>query len=322
MRKRLIFSGITVMVLIVIGLFIFPAKNTHYTSVSPSSTPSSQELEMIFVGDIMLSRSVGALMAAKNNYTWPFEKIAEFLSGADLTIANLETPVSSRGVNVGSIYSFRSDPKSVEGLKFAGIDIVSMANNHAWDWGMTAFGDTMTHLASRGISYIGAGYNTAEAHAGIVKDVRGTKIGFLAYTDLLPKSISATADRPGLAIYNETEMILDIQAMRTRADIITVSFHFGDEYQTIHNALQERMAHIAIDAGADLVIGHHPHVVQDIEQYKDKWIVYSLGNFVFDQNFSVATQSGLAVRISVKDKKIVKLEEFPIKISDEYQPYL
>lgn len=320
--KRLLITLAAIAILILAGLLVFPGRNTSYNGMPPSSVPSSGESQLIFVGDVMLSRSVGALMAAKDDYNWPFEKIADFLSGADIAVANLETPISSRGVNVGSIYSFRSDPRSAGGLKFAGIDIVSLANNHAWDWGMTAFGDTMTHLASAGISYIGAGYNAAEAHAGVVKDVKGTKIGFLAYTNLLPKSIAATVDRPGLAIFDEAEMIRDIQAMRPRADIVTVSFHFGDEYQTIHNALQERMALAAIDAGADLVIGHHPHVVQDIERYRDKWIVYSLGNFVFDQNFSVATQSGLAVRITIRDKKIMKLEEVPIKISDEYQASL
>jgi len=277
---------------------------------------------MLFVGDIMLSRSVGELMVAKNDYLWPFRKIADFLKGADLTFANLETPVSSRGIKVGSIYSFRSNPETIVGLKYAGFDLVSIANNHAWDYGRDAFTDTMTNLASAGISYVGGGHNESEAHTGVIKKIGDTSVGFLAYTNLLPKSLSAVGNNAGVAVYDEAQMINDVAQLKTKASVVVVSFHWGEEYKPIHNALQEEIAHKAIDAGADLIIGHHPHVVEDVGQYKGKYIVYSLGNFIFDQNFSVETMSGLAVKVWLKNNTIDRIEKIPIHISKEYQASL
>lgn len=316
-------------IIVVVGYGI--KKNIFYNKVfsiaivntqSVAPTFASHEASMLLVGDIMLSRSVGDIMATKNDYLWPFEKIADFLKGADLTFANLETPVSNRGVKVGSIYSFRSDPKVIAGLKYAGFDLVSIANNHAWDYGPKAFADTMDNLASAGISYIGGGHTEAEAHTGVIKKVGDTNVGFLGYTNLLPKSLSAMEDKAGLAILDEARMVQDIKLMKSRVSVVVVLFHWGEEYHLIHNALQERIAHEAIDAGADLIIGHHPHVVEDIEQYKGKYIAYSLGNFVFDQNFSAETMKGLAVRVWLKNNTIDRIEQIPIHISKQYQASL
>lgn len=320
-------SGIGVCAVLALVFFSWPRffESKVIKTPAPSAIlaqAAKGETTLLFTGDIMLSRSVGALMASKQDYNRPFEKIEDFTRSADLTVANLETPVSTRGVKVGSIYSFRSDPKVLQGLQFAGFDLVTVANNHAWDYGRTAFTDTLNNLASAGISYIGGGHAAAEAHAGVVKDVNGTRIGFLAYTDLLPASLAAGADSPGLAIYNEVQMQKDIAAIKTRSDIVAVSFHFGDEYKSRHNPTQEMLAHAAIDYGADLVIGHHPHVVEDVEQYRGKWIAYSLGNFVFDQNFSTETQHGLMIRAFIKGKTIDRIEKVPVAISDEYQPVL
>ncbi|OGM97462.1 MAG: hypothetical protein A2735_01885 [Candidatus Yanofskybacteria bacterium RIFCSPHIGHO2_01_FULL_41_21] len=319
----------TVVVIVVVGfgikrnIFLNKVFSVDFINTQSSEpTPAPSETNMLFVGDIMLSRSVGALMTTKNDYLWPFRQIADFLNGADLTFANLETPVSNRGVKVGSIYSFRSDPKVVSGLIFAGFDILSVANNHAWDYGRDAFSDTLYHLAEAGISYVGGGHNEYEAHTGVIKKVGKTDVGFLGYTNLLPKSVSATGDSAGVAVLDEVKMVDDIQLMKSRSKLVVVSFHWGEEYIPVHNALQEEIAHKAIDAGADLIIGHHPHVVEDVEQYKGKYIVYSLGNFVFDQNFSVETMTGLAVKVWLKDSKINRLEKIPIHISNQYQASL
>lgn len=274
---------------------------------------------MIFVGDIMLSRSVGELMAKKGDYNLPFVNIADFLKSADLTFANLENPVSSRGINVGSKYSFRADPKTIQGLKFAGIDIVSIANNHMWDYGREAFLDTMTHLTEAGINFTGGGHNSEEAHHPIIKDVRGTKVAFLAYTEFL-QSVIAGANSAGITRWSMDQMKKDIVAAQEKSDLVVVSFHWGDEYQTKHNLKQEQFAKAAIDAGADLIIGHHPHVIQEIEQYKDGWIAYSLGNFVFDQNFSKETMLGLALEVKIVNKKIGEINKKEVAISKEYQP--
>lgn len=274
---------------------------------------------MIFVGDIMLSRSVGVAIRESGDYNYPFLKIADFLRDADLTFGNLENPVSSRGVNVGSKYSFRADPRTLEGLKYAGFDVVSIANNHMWDYGRTAFLDTLTHLASAGIDFVGGGRNFAEAHQSVVKDVRGTKVAFLGYTEFL-QSVVAGVNSPGITNWNIEQMKKDIILAKQTSDLVVVSFHWGDEYKTVHNSRQEQFAKAAIDAGADIIIGHHPHVVQEVEQYHGGWIAYSLGNFVFDQNFSAETMHGLALRVTIKNAKVQNVEEIEISISKEYQP--
>ncbi|HEY4520379.1 MAG TPA: CapA family protein [Candidatus Paceibacterota bacterium] len=320
MRLRPFLIVITLLFFATLLLFKGSTEILEIFHISPSPTPK-KEVSMIFVGDIMLSRSVGKKMVETNDFSYPFRKISDFLSSADITFANLETPVSDRGVKVGSIYSFRTDPRAMAGLIQGGIDVVSLANNHIWDYGRQAFTDTMEHLKNAGISYIGAG-EYAEIREGVVKDIHDTKIGFLAYTNLAPQGVQASPERPGVSNLDEELMVQDIQNLKQKSDIVAVSFHWGDEYKTEHNIFQERIAEIAIDAGADLIIGHHPHVVQEVEKYKSGWIAYSLGNFIFDQNFSKETMTGLALKVILKDKKVNQVESLPIHISQEYQPSL
>lgn len=274
---------------------------------------------MFFVGDIMLSRSVGALMQRKADYNFPFIKIANIISKADISFANLENPVSLGGVNTGSKYSFRADPKIIQGLVYAGFDVVNIANNHIWDYGREAFQDTLKHIKDAELNYIGGGSNFEEAHAGTTKDVKGTKVSFLGYTDLISSQVSATKELAGISFLNLDQMVKDIKEAKNKSDLVVVSFHWGEEYQTKHNQKQEETAKTAIDAGASLVIGHHPHVVQEVEQYKDGWIAYSLGNFIFDQNFSWETTHGLALEVVIINKKIDKVIKKEITISEQYQ---
>jgi len=277
---------------------------------------------MIFVGDIMLSRAVGDSMEKRGDYNFPFYNIREYLKSADLTFGNLESPISSRGVRVGSIYSFRGDPRVVEGLTGAGFDVVSIANNHIWDYGRDAFVDTLSHLREAGIEPVGGGSNFKEAHAGVSKNINGAEIIFLAYTNLISKNVSAGVDTPGVSYLDQGQMIEDIQNAKNRSDLVVVSFHWGEEYQTKHNLNQEQIAKTVIDAGASLIIGHHPHVVQEVEQYRDGWIAYSLGNFIFDQNFSQETMRGLALEVSITNKKITTVIPKDVAISREYQASL
>lgn len=299
------------------GESIITVINSRVATSLPSRTAT-----MLFVGDIMLSRSVGARMQGLGDYTYPFRDIAETLRDADITFANLENPVSARGVNVGSKYSFRADPRVIEGLQYAGIDVVSLANNHIWDYGREAFIDTMQHLRDGGIDYVGAGSTFDEAHRGVTRSIGGVDVVFLAYTNLISSQVAATDTAPGVAYLNVDQMVRDIGDAKLRGDIVVASFHWGDEYQTIHNAQQERIAKVAIDAGADLIIGHHPHVVQEVVQYGNGWIAYSLGNFIFDQTFSEETMRGLALRVTLDGSRIGAVESLGISISRQYQPSL
>ena len=284
-----------------------------------SPIPALQSVTLLFTGDIMLSRSVGDQMMALHNWQWPFERIASVTRAADLTFGNLETTISTRGAKRGCGYCFRADPKAVEGLVRAGFDVLSVANNHIWDYGPDAFTDTLRYLAVNDISVTGGGRNAVEARAPVVRTVRDTRIAYLAYTDILPASAGALASRAGANIWDEQRMKEDVARARSLADVVVVSFHTGTEYEPLHNATQERIYHAIIDAGADLVVGTHPHVVQDVERYNGKWIAYSLGNFIFDQNFSDETRKGLMLSVAVSGGHITDVSRIPVDISKDYQ---
>jgi poly-gamma-glutamate capsule biosynthesis protein CapA/YwtB (metallophosphatase superfamily) len=292
-----------------VSTFIYP----------PTPTPV-MPVTVIFVGDIMLSRSVGDLMASSSDWIWPFRAVAPVTSTYDLAFANLETTVSVRGAKNGCGFCFRSDPRVIQGLVHAGFDVLSVANNHIWDYGPQAFVDTLDAVASAGMSPVGGGRTETDARAGIVRTIRGTRIGYLAYTDILPASAAVGPTKPGVTLWEMEHMQEDIRQLRSRADIVIMSFHTGDEYHLEHNAKQEQIYHAAIDAGVDLVIGTHPHVVQEVEQYKNGWIAYSLGNFVFDQNFSAETMRGMALTVQVLNNRITTVDPLAVAISRQYQP--
>ncbi len=284
--------------------------------------PPAEPATLLFVGDIMLSRKIGAIMAEKNDWTYPFLEIKNVLKEADLVVGNLEGPISSRGTKLGSIYSFRADPRAVAGLSSAPVGVVSLANNHVWDYGREALSETLDILKTAGIDYIGAGVDYVEAHQPVIRDVKGTKIAFLGYTNLVPVGITGEKSAPVVAFLDLKQVVPDIARAKELADLVVVSFHWGDEYETKHNRSQEEIAHTVIDAGADLVIGHHPHVGQEIEEYHGGYIAYSLGNFVFDQNFSADTRTGLILEVTLKNKKIDQVESQRIKFTSTYQPVL
>jgi poly-gamma-glutamate synthesis protein (capsule biosynthesis protein) len=282
---------------------------------------SGKPISLLFAGDIMLSRGVANQIKKHDDYKYPFLKIASATAAADLTFGNLEGPISDKGQNMGSQYSFRDDPKTIEGLKFAGFDVLSVANNHIFDWGQEALLDTLVITRDNGIETVGAGENYEKANAPVIKNISGTKIAFLAYTNLYPKSLEAETNRPGISSFDVEKVKEEIAEIKnSSADIIVVSFHWGDEYQTKAGNSQKNIARSLIDAGADLIIGHHPHVVQEVENYRGKWIVYSLGNFIFDQYFSEETKTGLILKVKIKNKKITDVEQIKIKISGTFQP--
>lgn len=281
---------------------------------------------LIFVGDIMLSRGVAWSIGkyGGGDVRHPFLKIADTMRSADLAFGNLEGPISSRGKNQGSEYSFRANPKVIEGLTFAGFDVLSVANNHIWDWGSEALEDTVDLLSENGIKPVGAGRNFDEANQPAIFSVGSTRIAFLAYTTLYPQSLEATAEHPGISSFRQEKAASEIKKIKESkiADLVIVSLHWGEEYATQASEEQKTIAHALVDAGADLIIGHHPHVVQEVERYKNSWIAYSLGNFVFDQGFSKETMEGLVLKVSVRNKKISAVEAVKTKISREFEPYI
>ncbi|MEK9134986.1 MAG: CapA family protein [Patescibacteria group bacterium] len=301
---------------------ILPSQAQISASI-PATIPIPTSLSIILTGDIMLNRRVDLMMKAKNDYTFPFQKIAEELKKADIIFGNLESPISDKGKKTGSIYSFRADPNAIEGLTFAGFDVLSLANDHVFDYGKIALEDTFLRLKTAGINYVGAGFNEREAFSPIIKEIDGTKIGFLAHTDLGSVFWTATKYSSGLALINLEyfeNILQDIKKAKLQVDVLIISLHSGEEYIKEPGQPQIDFAKAAIDAGADIIVGHHPHVVQRNESYHGGYIFYSLGNFIFDQNLSAETTQGQIVKVLIEDKKIKQVIPIDIKINQFFQP--
>jgi poly-gamma-glutamate synthesis protein (capsule biosynthesis protein) len=279
-------------------------------------------MTLLFVGDVMLARGVAFYTEREGggDYQFPFAHASSTLRGADLTVGNLEHPVSDRGRNQGSKYSLRAKPQSIAGLADAGFDVVSLANNHIWDWGTDALTDTLAQLDAAGIRHVGAGMNEAEANQPYTVEINGNSLVFVAWTDLYPEGLEAKGHESGISRFREAEAVETVRALAATYDVVVVLFHWGGEYQTSANEKQRRIARVLADAGADLVVGHHPHVVQETEQYRGGRIAYSLGNFIFDQGFSEETLRGLALRVTVTGKTITRVEELPTRMNRYFQP--
>ena len=300
------------------------------TQLGKSKRNFEKPITLIFVGDIMLDRGVEYVVEeyGNGNFNFPFLKIANYLKNADILFGNLEGPISDKGQRVGSIYSFQANLKAIEGLVFAGFDILSVANNHTFDYGKEAMEDTYLRLRKEGIDYIGGGFSETEAYSPIIREINAstdssrdvTKIAFLAYNNLGSEYWGAKGENSGIAWLEKRRMEEEIKKAKNQADIVIVSFHYGEEYYLEPTLFQIFISRAAIDAGADLVVGHHPHVVQPIEKYKEKYIAYSLGNFVFDQGFSEQTMRGLLLKVLVKDNEIKKVNPHEIRINKFFQP--
>ncbi|MFA5870879.1 MAG: CapA family protein [Candidatus Paceibacterota bacterium] len=277
-------------------------------------------ISLMFVGDVMLSRSVEKKIQENNDQKFPFLSVAERLTSADIAIGNLEGPISLRGKNQGSIYSFRANPKVIGGIQYAGLDLFSLANNHIFDWGRDALEDTMSILSNSNIHFAGVGRNYNEANTPTVILKKGYKVGFLSFTNLYPRTLFATDDDLGISEYDEKKILEHVAEMRKENDVAVVLLHWGNEYEVNSNGNQKKFARELIDAGADIVVGHHPHVAQEIENYKNGIIAYSLGNFVFDQNFSKETMSGLMLDVTCTEKHTCNAKPVTVLINSDFQP--
>ncbi len=242
----------------------------------------SQMITIAAGGDVNFGDGVTPTLNA-NGLSYPFENVAGIFESNDFSFVNLECCISSEGSPVGGKeFTFRGPPDSARALVSGGIKIVSMANNHSKDYGTAAFLDTLAHLKQSGVAWCGAGANAAEAYAPSVLESRGMKIAFVAFTGIIPDGWPAGASSPGCATTTDhARVAAAIKDARSKADYVVASFHWGIELATSPNEEQRRLAHLAVDSGADLVLGHHPHVVQGFEVYKNRLIAYSMGNYVF-----------------------------------------
>ena len=250
----------------------------------PEATPPAIETNssIVFAGDIMLGRYVGEVVKA-NGAGYPFLKIKDAVSSADEAIANLEGPLTKINNDPGNQMRFNFDPALAGELSSAGFDAVSLANNHALDQGAPGLSDTQADLKAAGLGYFG---DPARADGPVYQfTADGKKIAVLGF-----QMVYGKLDSVGYAAA--------IAAAKKEADFVIVMPHWGTEYKHEANAIQINSAHAFIDAGADMIVGSHPHVVEGIEIYKNRPIFYSLGNLIFDQYFSKDTQEGLMLRLN------------------------
>lgn len=272
-----------------------------------SPLPNSPKLTTIlFTGDVMLGRSVNKSMLENNSSSWPFEFVSDVMSQADITYINLESPFT-QDCEITSIgMKFCSDTKNISALVESGVDVASIANNHTFNYGVTGLDITTNLLKNNNIEVTGNG-DIAVIASG------EAKIAFVSFNDI--------GVYPGVSQATEYNISTQIFKAKQIADLVFVTFHWGKEYQKDPTSRQVRFAHLAVDAGADLVIGAHPHWVQTNEIYKGVPVYYSLGNFVFDQEWSTETKMGLVVRFTYDGNNLIKTEELPVFIESYGQPH-
>lgn len=277
-------------------------------------------LTMAAVGDVMLAREITPLGRQKG-YRYFFEGTASLLRGADLAFANLESPMGTTGIPYNL---FRAEPQAMDGLLHAGFDVVSLANNHILDYGYSVLNETLALLDGKGIKRVGAGRSLGEARKPALFELKGIKTAFLAYTETWFIDSSGQGDwvagpgSAGVAPAREAYVREDVARAAKVADLVVVSFHWGDELEYRPSSSQVRLARTAVDAGADLVLGHHPHVLQGIEFYKGAVIAYSLGNFVFELR-NPQTKRTIILMAEMSREGIRRIELVPVYI-DAWRP--
>lgn len=261
---------------------------------------SKSETSIILLGDIMLGRSVmETSLFTKGSPVYPFEKVSDILNKANIVFGNLENPIISNCPRSTSGLKFCTDPKMIAGLESANINIVNLANNHARNYGEEGFKETENYLRDNEIDYVGA-------NNLVVRKIGNTSFGFLGFNFVGSKPSD-----------------LDLQLIsdsKNKVDTLIIMVHWGIEYSPHPTENQKTIAKDLVSGGADIVVGSHPHWVQDIEFIDGKPIFYSLGNFVFDQAWSEETKSGLAIRLTYQEGELSKIEELPIYMKNFTQP--
>ena len=282
---------------------IFPPRDLSALKLDPSRVRT-----LIATGDVIPARYTDVTIRNRgDDFLYPVAATKDITSAADLTVINLEAPLIEACPYHDSGLVFCGRPGIAAAFQAAGVDVVTLENNHIGNQGPEGITETVQHLEAGGMRW-------ADRDTPAVLDIRGIKFGFLAYNGVeypLPRE----------------EMIAQIKALRPKVDILAVAIHWGAEYVSIPQAVSPvaddnpvEIAHLAVDAGADLIIGNHPHWVQAVETYKGKFIAYAHGNFIFDQMWSYETRVGVIGKYTFYDKALIGVEYIPTLIQDYAQP--
>ncbi|MCX7599547.1 MAG: CapA family protein [Armatimonadetes bacterium] len=253
----------------------------------PASAASPRRFSLVAVGDIMLDRGVGRAIQ-RRGWSSIFACVRDRLRAADITFGNLESPLSTRGAHSPKDCVFRAHPSTVKVLLDGGFDIVSVANNHTLNSGRQTLLDTLGILRSNGLRYVGARPERHLSWWPVHLQAGGLTVGFMAFTDLSFEHGSYSKVDKDLGKFAEK-----ISTAARKVDVLVVSFHWGEEYMAMPTLRQRQVARVTVEAGADLILGHHPHVLQGITALNGAPILYSMGNFVFDQRQGERMESAI-----------------------------
>ena len=302
-----------------------------YPLATTSATRIPEVTTLAAVGDVMLGRRVARRHA--DDPGAPLRPLSRRLAAAEITVGNFESTLSTDGSPTQGGDSFAASRRVLPGLRAAGFDLLSLANNHVGDYGVRALGQTLERFAQGKVATVGAGRNAGQAQRAVVLERDGTKIGFLAI-DSIGETPAATRSRPGT---NRLDMpprtgpldrgdlrriTADVRALARRVDTVIVLTHWGTQYTHRPESSQRTAARAFAEAGADLIIGGHPHWVQGWEMAGDTVVVHSLGNFVFDMDFQTKTREGVFLEVVLWGGDVKTVEAVPYLIDDNFTPRL
>ena len=291
------------------------------TAVSDTSTVPHFILG--FAGDISIDNTIAANVKKndKGDYSQLFAN-TDFLQSPTVTFANLAGPASDKGADTKVSGSIRMNPGIIPALKSAGVDVISLANSHAEDWGRPAFEDTITRLQKNGVLVCGAGMNKTDASTPAVIQEDNYRIGYLCFSDTGPADLAASASTSGILLANDPDFDTIVTAAAHGVNALVVSFDWGTPGQATHSSEQEQLADKAIDDGAAMVVGYGPQVPQEIDEYHGKPVVYSLGSFLFDQSASKTPLSGTFVTAALTGPIVTNVTPQPVVLDKNFVPSL
>lgn len=305
-----------------------PATPTPAATPTATPVPAGASITIAAVGDISLAREVVPRMEA-NGADYPYALVRDLLASADITIANLEGALTERGDPWPKGYNFRTPPRFASGLRDAGIDLVSLANNHAMDYGAIGLEDTLDALDGAGVVRAGAGRSALEAAAPVYIEAGGMRVAFIGCVatpdeggGFSIRQWAAGAASAGLSVCDEAALRAWIAEARRQSDFVIVIAHAGTEYVTAPDPTQQRIAQTVIEAGADAYIGHHAHVVQPVELDGRQLVAWGLGNFIFDLDpvdlaNIPAPRVSLVLRFTLtKGAGVTSFEALPVVLDD------
>jgi poly-gamma-glutamate synthesis protein (capsule biosynthesis protein) len=279
-----------------------------------------QRITLLFTGVIVPARCVQAAIDARGEADYIYDEVRTLISQADLAVGTLNATLSDYPPHTGCIFTYVlvGSSNNADALARAGFDVMSVATNHIkncgiGDCGDRAFFDTLDNLRRVGIIPVGAGNNLADAMQPVVVTVKGVRFGIVSLGQIEPMTF-ATADTPGIAVLNDENLRTAIAAARQASDVVIAMPHWGPEDSPNPNEYELHFAQVAVDAGADLVVGNHTHVVQAVQEIKGTQVFYGLGNFVFDQTWALDHQQGVILRVTFEGKRYAGYEFIPTHV--------